>query len=212
MSKKLVCIIAVMIMLIATPVSAAGVQSARDIVDLVVQNYRDSYEAPIKLDTNKAQKTLTSDGQVRVIIPIIDSNYDEYANASFLVADTRKSKVVSLKKMTIKKEINHDAVKTTIAFSEADGSNLKAGVYINGELSDVYINGKAAQLNGEPAYSAASSDQSVIDCLIEAFNALPWYLQAACTGACGGIFTGNAALIAVCAGCIFGSGANNDCL
>jgi len=207
--SKIIFLLVAVVMLIAVPVNAAGVQASNDIVEKVSNRYLANNIDHSELDLMKAQKLPTSNGQVRVIIPVVDPDYDEFSNASFLVADTKNNNIIALEKMHIKKEVNNETVETAITFSEIDGSNAKTGIFFNGELSDVLINGESVFVND--TISAAASDQGVVECIIAAFESMPFFLQAACTGVCAGVFTGNPIFLAACAGCIFASGTDNHC-
>lgn len=210
MRKKFIFLLAAVVMLVAVPVNASGLQASTDIVEKVVHHYLTSNIEHSELDLKQVQKLPIGNDQVRVIIPVIDPDYDEYSNASFLVADAQNNNIVALEKMHIKKEVNNETVKTAITFSELDGRNAKTGIFYNGELSDVLINGESVIADPE-TFSIASNDQGVVECIIAAFNAMPFFLQAACTGACAGVFSGNPVFLAVCAGCIFASGTDNHC-
>ncbi|WP_025029033.1 hypothetical protein [Caldalkalibacillus mannanilyticus] len=162
-----------------------------------------------EISTENVQFTeIHGTNQKALIFPIEGKDHDPYSNVQFLVVTYNDDQTITdYSVLSIKKVVSNDDVSTTISFSDIDGNNKKAGIYKNGELSAVQVDEKIYEINSDEI----TLNNALIDCLIAAFDSLPWFIKAACAGACGAVFTGNPLAIAACAGCIVASGGNHNC-
>ncbi|MGG2057908.1 hypothetical protein [Priestia megaterium] len=82
-----------------------------------------------------------------------------------------------------------------MGFKELDGSATVSGVFNEDfELIEFKQEGEL-QVSGQ-------------SCLEKAWNALPWFVKAACAGICGSAFSLNPISLVACAGCLGGSALN----
>ncbi|AKG03395.1 hypothetical protein AAV35_000415 [Salimicrobium jeotgali] len=123
-----------------------------------------------------------------VTIPVVTK--DEKI-VKFLIAYVNpKSETTTNKLLTIKK--NQDST-TTYVISDLDGTNQSQ------TRLDVNFN------KVDRKETKLVKSQGFVDCIQEEFNALPWWLKAACTGSCGTCFGIVGPACAACAGCIGGN-------
>ncbi|MED3922723.1 hypothetical protein P4644_23830 [Priestia aryabhattai] len=130
-------------------------------------------------------------GQSRYVVTIPVQQTDNKQEYLFVVLDSETNNIEKVRLMFIAQ----DNENTEIGFTHIDGSSKVSGTY-SPDLELVKVE------QGEDVIQTLSASS----CLKKVFDSLPWWLRAACSGACAACFGLNPVGCAACAGCIGGVG------